>query len=109
MISATTYTIRLATPMDEPALLWLADIDSQGPLTAGPVLLGEIDGKPQAAISLADGRVIANPFLPTAQLLAHVRMRASALGALEPMPSISTRFRAALSGAVLARRAGAVA
>jgi hypothetical protein len=109
MISATTYTIRLATPMDEPALLWLADIDSQGPLTAGPVLLGEIDGKPQAAISLADGRVIANPFLPTAQLLAHVRMRASALGALEPTPSISTRFRAALSGAVLARRAGAVA
>ena len=108
MISATTYTIRLATPMDEPALLWLADIDSQGPLTAGPVLLGS-SGKPQAAISLADGRVIANPFLPTAQLLAHVRMRASALGALEPTPSISTRFRAALSGAVLARRAGAVA
>ena len=32
MFSATTYTIRLATPIDQPALLWLADIDSQGPL-----------------------------------------------------------------------------
>lgn len=109
MFSGTTYTIRLATPIDEPALLWLADIDSQGPLRAGPVLLGEIDGKPQAAISLADARVIANPFLPTAHLLAHIRMRASALGALERTPSVSTRIRAALSNAVVARRASTTA
>ena len=109
MFPATTYTIRLATPKDEPALLWLAEIDSQGPLRAGPVLLGEIDGKPQAAISLADGCVIANPFLPTAQLLAHLRMRAGALGALERTPSLSARIRAALSGAVLERRIGAAA
>ena len=103
MFPATTYTIRLATPDDEPALRWLADIDSQGPLAAGPVLVGELDGKPQAALSLDDGRVIANPFLATAPLLAHVRMRAGALRAYERTPSLSARIRAALSGAVLAR------
>ena len=103
MLSATTYTIRLATPADDAALRCVADLDSQDRLTAGPVLLGEIDGKPQAALSLVDGRVVANPFLPTAHLLAHVRMRATALGAYERVPAVSERIRAALSGAVLAR------
>jgi hypothetical protein len=109
MLSPTTYRIRLATPDDDQALRGLAELDSQAPLTAGPVLLGEIDGKPEAALSLADGRVIANPLLSTGQLLAHLRARAAALGALERMPSLTTRIRVALSGAVLARPAGASA
>jgi hypothetical protein len=103
MFSATTYTIRIATPDDEPALRWLADIDSQGPLDPGPVLVGELDGKPQVALALTDGRVIANPFLSTAPLLAHVRMRAGALYAYERTPSLPDRIRAAMSGAVLVR------
>jgi hypothetical protein len=103
MFSATAYTIRLGTADDEPALRRLADIDSQDPLTTGPVLLGEIDGKPEAALSLADGRVIANPFVPTAHLLTHIRMRAGALGAYQRTPSLPARMRAALSGAVLSR------
>jgi hypothetical protein len=103
MFSATAYTIRLSTADDVPALRRLAEIDSQDPLTTGPVLVGEIDGKPEAALSLADGRVIANPFLPTAQLLTHIRMRAGALGAYQRTPSLPARMRAALSGAVLSR------
>ena len=103
MFSATTYIIRIATAEDEPALRRLADIDSQDPLTAGPYLVGEVDGSLQAALSLTDGRVVANPFVPTAQLLAHLRMRADALGAYERMPSLPARLRAALSGAVLTR------
>jgi len=103
MFSATTYTIRIATAADEPALRRLAEIDSQDPLTAGPLLLGEVDGKPTAAVSLADGRAVANPFVPTAHLLAHLRMRAGALGAYEHTPSLPARLRAALSGAVLTR------
>jgi len=73
MFSATTYTIRLATPADDAALRSLAELDSQTSLTTGPVLVGELDGKPEAALSLVDGRVVANPFLPTAQLRAHLR------------------------------------
>lgn len=109
MLSPTTHRIRLATPDDDHALRELAELDSQAPLTAGPVLFGEIGGKPEAALSLADGRVIANPLLATGQLLAHLRARAAALGALERMPSLTTRIRAALSGAVLARPARASA
>jgi hypothetical protein len=109
MFSATTYIIRIATAADEPALRRLAEIDSQDPLTAGPILVGEVDGKPQAAYSLADGRVVANPFVPTAHLLAHLRMRAGALGAYEHTPSLPTRLRAALSGAVLSRPVTAAA
>jgi hypothetical protein len=101
MLPATpTYTLRLATADDEPALRRLAEIDSQDPLTATPVLVGEIDGRPEAALSPADGRVVANPFLPTALLLAHLRMRAGALAAYERTPSLAARVRAALSGAV---------
>jgi hypothetical protein len=103
MFSATTYTIRLATQENDAALRWLAAIDDQDPLGAGPVLVGELDGKPQVALSMTDGRAIANPFLATTALLAHVRMRAGALGAYEHMPSLPARIRAALSGAVLAR------
>jgi hypothetical protein len=103
LFSATTYIIRIATAEDEAALRRLADIGSQDPLTAGPYLVGEVDGTVDAALSLADGRVVANPLVPTAQLLAHLRMRAGALGAYERMPSLSARLRAALSGAVLTR------
>ena len=109
MFSATTYRIRLATSDDDAALLSLAQLDSQDPLSAGPVLLGEMDGGPRAALSLADGRAIANPLLPTGQLLEHVRRRAGALSAVERTPSLSARIRAALSGAVLTRPAGAAA
>ena len=109
MFSATAYIIRIATAEDEAALRRLAGIDSQDSLTAGPYLVGEVDGNPQAALSLADGRVVANPFVPTAHLLAHLRMRAGALRAYELMPSLPARLRAALSGAVLIRPATASA
>jgi len=66
MFSATTYIIRIATAEDEEALRRLGEIDSQDSLTAGPYLVGEVDGSVQAALSLADGRVVAHPFVPTA-------------------------------------------
>jgi hypothetical protein len=108
VLSPTTYTIRLATH-DDPALRRIAELDSQRPPAPGPVLIGEIDGTPQAAYSLADGRVVANPLVATGALLAHMRMRAGALGAYEHTPSLSARIRAALVGAVLTRPAGAAA
>ena len=52
MFAANAYVIRHATGADK-----LAELDSQRPLT-GPALVGEIDGRPAAAISLTDGRVI---------------------------------------------------
>jgi hypothetical protein len=68
MRSPNAYRLRRATPEDEEALRRLAEIDRQEPLT-GPVLIGELDGTPAAAISLLDSRVIADPCRPIAYLL----------------------------------------
>ena len=86
MFSATTYTIRPATEIEESTLRELR----------GLVLIGEVDGRPVAAMSVADGRTVTNPFQPNANLLAHLRMRAGALRAIERVPSLRARLRAAV-------------
>jgi hypothetical protein len=40
-------------------------------------LIGDVDGVPAAAISLADGRVVADPFRPATGLTAHLRLHRS--------------------------------
>src|SRR3954447_4456636 len=95
MYSATTHIIRPATADDDSALERLAALDSQRPI-ASPALIGERDGRVVAAISLADGRVVADPFVPTAQLVAVMRMRAGALRAHAEQPSLRERIRAGL-------------
>jgi hypothetical protein len=78
MFAQTAYTVRPATDADEQHLVRLSVLDSQRELTV-PALIGEIDGKPAAAMSLASGRVVADPFAPTEALVAHLRIRAAAL------------------------------
>ena len=95
MFSSNTYAIRLATEDDAPALRRLAALDSR-PALSGPALVGEIDGAPAAALSLTDGRVVADPFVPTAGLAVHLRLRAAGLLAHEREPSLAARIRAAL-------------
>jgi hypothetical protein len=66
-------TIRRARPEDEQTLHALAIIDSALPLT-GDVLVAQLDGAVIAALSLEDDRVVADPFVPTAdtvQILRH--------------------------------------
>jgi hypothetical protein len=103
MFSSNTYAIRPATEDDAPALRRLATLDSSPPL-GHPVLLAEIDGTPAAALSLADGRLAADPFLPTAALAVHLRLRAKGLLAHDREPSLAARIHAALVP-VAARRA----
>jgi hypothetical protein len=95
MFVANTYVIRLATEKDARALRRLGELDSQPPL-AGRALIGEIDGTPTAALSLDDGRVTANPFRHTEQLVACLHMRAQALQPHQAIPSLRERFLAAL-------------
>jgi hypothetical protein len=40
------------------------------------VLLGEVMHRTVAALSLSDGRVVADPFTPTAELIELMRLRA---------------------------------
>ena len=103
MFSSTAYRIRPATEDDAPELRRLAALDSRPALTH-PVLIGELDGAPAAALSLADGRLAADPFLPTAALAVHLRLRARGVLAYDREPSLAARIRAALVP-VAARRA----
>ena len=68
-----TVIIRAARGSDGTALENLARMDSQRPL-AGDVLLAEQDGVIVAA--LADERTIADPFRPTADVVALLRVHA---------------------------------
>jgi len=101
MLSPYVYGIRAATAADADALAHLAQLDSQAAL-AGDVLLGELGGSPAAAISLADGRVVADPFRLTAQLVVQLRVQAAAHRAYERTPSLRERMLAGLSPRVVA-------
>ena len=101
MLPANRYPVRLATAEDAGALARLAELDSQRPLT-GRALIGTIDGHPAAAVSLEDGRAIADPFRSTADLVVQLRMRSGAVSAYEGTPSLRERLLAGLSPAVRA-------
>lgn len=95
MYSANAYAIRPATEADEPTLRRLAELDSQRPLD-GPALIGEIRGRPAAAVSLTDGRVIADPFRNTVHLRQILHMRFDGFRAYSRTPSLSKRLRAGI-------------
>ena len=70
-----TISIRAATHGDGPTLARLAALDSAS-VPFGPVLLAEVDGRPRAALSLAEDRVIGDPFARTAELAQLLRLHA---------------------------------
>jgi hypothetical protein len=80
MSTTDTVTIRRAGSNDGVALKLLAMLDSERPL-AGPALVAESGGLVLAAIALEDGRVVADPFFPTSDLVALLRARAERLDA----------------------------
>jgi len=96
MFPANRYSIRTAAPVDQTALDHIAMLDGQRPLE-GAALVGLIDGRPAAAVSLDDGRAIADPFRSTGHLVAHLRVRAAGVAAHEQTPSVRERLFAALS------------
>jgi hypothetical protein len=72
---SSTIVMRLAHGSDAPALARLAELDSKR-APQGDVLVAEVDGVIAAALQL-DGHVeIASPFLPSADLLALLDLRA---------------------------------
>ncbi len=77
-LTSPTISIRAATHGDGPTLTRLAALDS-APVPFGPVLLAEIDGQPRAAMAVRDGRVIADPFARTADVVELLRVHARAM------------------------------
>jgi len=69
----TEIKIRQATSADEFTLRRLAALDDR-PALRGDVLIAEEGGDARAALSLTNGRVVANPFAPTAELVDMLRV-----------------------------------
>jgi hypothetical protein len=76
-MTSSSLTVRQARA-GEPGMEVLAQLDSVKPLT-GTVLVAEVEGKPIAAISVEDGHTAADPFAPSADAVAVLRMRAAQL------------------------------
>ena len=76
---APEITIRQATSEDAFALRRLAALDDR-PTLHGEVLVAEQAGDIRAALSLEDGRAIANPFAATAELVEMLRMHSRYAG-----------------------------
>jgi len=87
---SSTIVIRTPRPEEAFAVRRLAYLDSQRPLR-GDVLVAQVDGDVLAAVALADGRVVADPFTHTADVVELLRMRAAARHA----PAASSLARAA--------------
>ena len=67
--------LRADRPTDEQALRRLAALDSVRPIK-GRALLAEIDGRAIAAIGIDDGKVVADPFEHTAEVVELLKVRA---------------------------------
>lgn len=76
--SGTTVELRPARAADAALTRRLAALD-EAPELEGPVLLAVVDGEAVAALSVDDGRVVANPFAPTAHAVSLLRLRAADL------------------------------
>jgi hypothetical protein len=73
--SHTPITIRYSSTADDQAIARLAALDSAR-APQGAVLLAEVGGEAQAALSVTDGHAVADPFRPTAEIVALLRERA---------------------------------
>ena len=73
--SREDVVLRRSTSQDAAALARLAQLDG-APRPVGAVLVAELDGEIVAAVPVEGGRAIADPFRPTAELVALLNTRA---------------------------------
>jgi hypothetical protein len=74
----SNITVRHAVAADLSQLARLAELDSGTP-PRGPALVAEADSRMLAALPLGSGRPIADPFEPTAEVVALLQLRAEQL------------------------------
>lgn len=106
-MSPAPVSIRRSSAADGEALARLAQLDGAAP-PRGDYLLAEEDGTLRAAVPLAGGPSIADPFQRTAELLAMLDLRLASLDGLRSrapsrrglrLPSLGGRLAAARPGA----------
>jgi hypothetical protein len=82
-VNSAPVVIRRAEADDIDALRYLAALDSARALL-GDVLVAERDGVVRAAYSVDEQRAIADPFVPTADLVTLLQTRAAPLREARP-------------------------
>ena len=85
-----TVELRLAEDADNRALLRLAGRDTR-PLPRGPHVVAVREGRIDAALSLATGKAVADPFRRTAELVELLRCHARAMPARPADPTTPRR------------------
>jgi hypothetical protein len=88
----TDITVRRSVAADRSELERLAALDSARPPT-GPALVAEADSRMLAALPLGSGRPIADPFAPTAAIVALLELRAAQMAGTAERRSWSERVR----------------
>ena len=79
-LALKSITIRPLGEDDVAAVERLAELDER-PVPPGPLLLAEVDGTIEAAIGLAGGETVANPFSESADAVSLLHVRAAQLRA----------------------------
>jgi hypothetical protein len=90
-------TVRRSTSGDASALARLAALDSASP-PRGPALIAEADSRVLAALPIGSGRPIADPFHPTAELVALLELRRMQIEAAHGEATRRRGFRALFRG-----------
>jgi hypothetical protein len=94
-----SLAIRAARADDAPALRRLAQLEGRRQPTLPRVLIAEVGGELLAALPLDGGEAIADPFRPTAQLVAMLRLQAGQLRLAGPRVGLLARLRRLLGPA----------
>jgi hypothetical protein len=104
-IDSDQVIVRAAHPSDATDLRRLAALDSGTP-PAGAALVAESDARILAALPLGSGRPIADPFEPTAELVALLELRREQLrrGERKERRSVAGRLRGLFGAAALTGR-----
>ena len=90
-------TVRRSASGDESALARLAALDSASP-PRGPALIAEADSRLLVALPLGAGRPIADPFEPTAELVALLELRRTQIVSADGVTPRASRLRSLLRG-----------
>jgi hypothetical protein len=95
-------TIRHSTSVDRARVEELAELDGR-PAPHGDTLLAEVEGKLWAAVGIDDGAAVADPFLPSGDVVWLLQMRAEQERAMRAPGSLVGRLM------IVRQRAGAIA
>jgi hypothetical protein len=79
MQTVESIAIRRATQSDRPVVERLATLDSAPAPSSGEVLIAYVGDEPQAAVDVATGAAVADPFRPTAHVVELLKVRAATM------------------------------